>query len=59
MFELIRLDRQKKNYKQISLTLDQGVFEDIAKIAATKEMSVHGFVKSVLISYINYIKSKN
>ena len=56
MFELIKFERQKKNYKQITLTIDKGIYEELEKIAQITGMTFHGLIKSILFSFLQYKK---
>ena len=56
MFELIIPQKQKKDHKQITLTVEKDDFEDLRQLAARSNIKLHGYIKALLKGYIDYSK---
>ena len=58
MFELIKKDHPKKTLKQFSMTIDKEDYDKLSTLAVERGVKLHGFIKSILLGYINYSKEK-
>lgn len=56
MFNVTKRQRKKTEFKQFTVTIDQGFYQKIKKTAEENDMSLHGFVVSLLYSYTEYCK---
>ncbi len=59
MYKLSRETGKQTEFKQFTITMKKDDVQILATLAAENELKFHGFIKAVLLGYVDYVKKED